>query len=62
MRGLAIGTALTIVLLLVPGGHLLLVLLIPLALFALLRFRTTWQPLSTTYRPRGRRTGPAGHQ
>lgn len=60
MRGLAIGTAVTIVLLLVPGGHLLLVLLIPLALFAFLRFRTTWQPLSTAYRPRGGRTGPAG--
>lgn len=51
MRALAIGTALTIVLLLVPAGHLLLVLLIPVAFLALLLFRTTWQPLPTVYRP-----------
>ena len=51
MRGLAIGIALTGMLLLVPGGHVLLVLLVPLAFLALLVFRTTWQPVSTTYRP-----------
>jgi hypothetical protein len=51
MRGLAIGIALTGILLLVPGGHFLLVLLVPLAFLALLMFRTTWQPVSTTYRP-----------
>jgi hypothetical protein len=51
MRGLAIGIALTVIFVLVPGGHLLLVLLIPLAFFAFLRYRTTWQPLSRTYRP-----------
>jgi hypothetical protein len=56
MRGLAIGTALTVVLLLVPGGQLMLVLLIPLAFLALLMFRTTWQPVSTTYRPEANRT------
>ena len=62
MRALAIGTALTIVLLLVPAGHLLLVLLIPFAFLALLLFRTTWQPLPTIYRPRTQRTGTAGHE
>jgi len=62
MRGLAIATALTVVLLLVPGGHVLLVLLIPLAFLALLMFRTTWQPVPTTYRPRAERTGPTRHQ
>ena len=51
MRTLAIGTALTVVLLLIPGGHLLLVLLVPLAFLALLMFRTTWKPIPTTYRP-----------
>jgi hypothetical protein len=61
MRGLAIGIALTVVLLLIPGGHLLLVLLVPLAFLALLIFRTTWQPVATTYRPRTRRPGPAEH-
>ena len=62
MRGLAIGIALTVVLLLVPGGNILLVLLIPPAFLALLMFRTSWQPVATTYRPRGGRTGPTGHQ
>jgi uncharacterized membrane protein YccC len=57
MRGLAIGIALALILVLVPGSHLLLVLLIPLAFFALLRYRTTWQPLSRTYRPGARRPG-----
>lgn len=50
MRGLAIGLALTIVLLLVPGGHVLLVLLLPLAFLALLMVRAGWQPVSTTAR------------
>ena len=54
MRGLAIGIALTIVLLLIPGAHLLLVMLVPLAFVALLMFRTSWQPVSTTYRPGAR--------
>jgi uncharacterized membrane protein YgaE (UPF0421/DUF939 family) len=54
MRGLAIGVALAMILVFVPGGHFLLVLLIPLAFFALLRYRTTWQPLSRTYRPGAR--------
>jgi uncharacterized membrane protein YccC len=58
MRGLAIGIALALILLLVPGGHLLLVLLIPLAFFALLRYRTTWQPVSGTCRPRSQATRP----
>lgn len=58
MRGLAIGSALALILVLVSATHFLLVLLIPLALFALLRYRTTWQP-ATTYRPRTRRRGPA---
>lgn len=62
MRTLAIGTALTIVLLLVPAGHPLLVLLLPLAFLALLLFRTTWQPLPTTYRPGPSRTDAAGHE
>ena len=62
MRSLAIGIALTGMLLLVPGGHTLLVLLVPLAFLALLMFRTTWQPVSTTYRPRSRPTGPAEHE
>jgi hypothetical protein len=44
MRGLAIGIALALILVLVPGGHFLLVLLMPLAFFALLMFRTSWQP------------------
>jgi hypothetical protein len=51
MRALAIGIALALILLLVPGGHVLLVLLVPLAFLALLRYRTSWQPVSTTYRP-----------
>ena len=51
MRALAIGIALGLTLVLVPAGHVLLVLLIPLALLSLLLFRTTWQPVSTTYRP-----------
>ena len=62
MRGLAIGIALTGMLLLVPGGHILLVLLVPLAFLALLMFRTTWQPVSTAYRPRSQATGPAEHE
>ena len=57
MRGLAIGIALALILVLVPGSHILLVLLIPLAFFALLRYRTTWQPLSRTHRPGARRPG-----
>jgi hypothetical protein len=61
MRTLAIGTALTVVLLLIPGGRLLLVLLVPLAFLALLMFRTTWQPIATTYRPDSGRHG-AGSQ
>jgi hypothetical protein len=61
MRGLAIGIALTLILMLVPGGHILLVLLVPLAFFALLMFRTTWQPVTTTYRPAARRPDSAGH-
>jgi hypothetical protein len=65
MRGLAIGIALALILILVPAGHFLLVLAIPLAFLALLMFRTTWQPVSTTYRPqamqpRRRRGGSAG--
>jgi 4-hydroxybenzoate polyprenyltransferase len=59
MRGLAIGITLALILLLVPGGHFLLVLVIPLAFFALLMFRTTWQPVPRTYRPAARRPGPA---
>lgn len=55
MRGLAIGIALTLILLVVPGGHLLLVLLIPLAFLTLLMLRTTWQPVATPYRPAARR-------
>jgi hypothetical protein len=62
MRALAIGTALVAVLLLIPGGHLLLVLLVPFAFLALLAFRTTWQPVSTSYRPGARRTRPSGHR
>ena len=62
MRGLAIGIALTVILLLVPGGHILLVLLVPLAFLALLMFRTAWQPVSTTYRPWSQATGPAEHE
>jgi hypothetical protein len=62
MRGLAIGIALTAALFLVPGGRFLLVLLLPLAFFALLMFRTAWQPVSTTYRPGARRSGPTGHE
>jgi hypothetical protein len=60
MRDLAIGLALTIVLLLVPGGHFLLVLLLPLAFLSLLMFRASWQPVPTTYRPEATRrpTGP----
>jgi uncharacterized membrane protein YccC len=56
MRGLAIGIALALILLLVPGGHFLLVLLIPLAFFALLRYRATWQRIPRTYRPRSQAT------
>jgi hypothetical protein len=59
MRDLAIGIALAGILLLVPGGHTLLVLLVPLAFVALLMFRTTWQPVSTTYRPPSQATGRA---
>lgn len=62
MRALTIGTAATIVLLLVPAGHLLLVLFVPLAFLALLLFRTTWQPLPTIYRPRTPRTDTAEHE
>jgi hypothetical protein len=58
MRSLAIGIALTLILLLVPGSHFLLLLLLPLAFLALLMFRTTWQPVSTTYRPRSQGTRP----
>ena len=60
MRGLAIGIALGMVLLLLPAGNLLLVLLLPLAFFALLRYRTTWQPVSTPYRPVAGRPGQGG--
>ena len=65
MRGLAIGIALALILVLVPGGHFLLILVVPLAFLALLVLRTTWQPISTTYRPqatqlRRRRAGSAG--
>jgi hypothetical protein len=65
MRGLAIGIALVLILVLVPGGHFLLVLVVSLAFLALLVLRTTWQPISTTYRPqatplRRRRAGSAG--
>jgi hypothetical protein len=59
MRGLAIGIALALILVLLPAGHFLLVLVIPLAFLALLMFRATWQPISTTYRPEARRPGPA---
>jgi uncharacterized membrane protein YgaE (UPF0421/DUF939 family) len=62
MRGLAIGSALAVILILVPGGHFLLVLLVPLAFFALLRYRTTWQPVASTYRPGTTRPGPAEHE
>ena len=61
MRGLAIGIALTLILIVVPGGHVLLVLLIPLAFLALLMFRTTWQPVATTYRPAASRPDSARH-
>ena len=50
MRGLVIGIALALILVLIPAGHFLLVLAVPLAFLALLMFRTTWQPVSTTYR------------
>lgn len=50
MRGLAVGLALTMILVLVPGSHFLFILLVPLAFFALLRYRATWQPLPRTYR------------
>jgi hypothetical protein len=50
MRGLVLGIALTLILVLVPGSHFLFVLLVPLAFFALLRYRTTWQPPARTYR------------
>ena len=60
MRGLAIGIALALILIVVPGGHLLLVLLLPLAFLALLMFRTTWRPIATTYRTAVRRPDPAG--
>jgi len=61
MRGLAIGIALTLILFIVPGGHFLLVLLVPLAFLSLLMFRTTWQPVATTYRPEARRPGSSEH-
>ena len=57
MRSLAIGMALAAILFVVPGGRLLLVLLIPLAFFALLGYRTTWQPASRRDRRRSRTTG-----
>ena len=60
MRGLAIGIALALILVLVPGGRFLLVLVVPLALLALLMFRTTWHPVSTTTQLRRRRAGSAG--
>ena len=62
MSSLARGIALTGMLLLVPGGHILLILLVPLTFLALLMFRTTWRPVSTTYRPRSQATGPAEHE
>lgn len=58
MRGLAIGCALAIILVLVPGGHLLLVLLVPLAFVALVLVRPAWQPLPTRHRLPARRSGP----
>lgn len=61
MRALAIGTALTLTLLLIPGGHLVLVLLIPLAFLALM-FRPTWQPVATTHRPATKRPHSARHE
>lgn len=61
MLGLAIGIALTLILVVVPGGHSLLVLLVPLAFLALLMFRTTWQPVATTYRPAARRPDTPRH-
>jgi len=60
MRGLVIGIALASILFLVPGAGFWLVLVIPLAFFALLRYRTTWQPGRTVYRPDARRPGSAG--
>lgn len=58
MRGLAIGIALAAILFIVTGGHFLLIpLLIPLGLFALLRDRMTWRPVSRTYRLRSRAGG-----
>jgi hypothetical protein len=62
MRGLAIGIALTLILVLVPASHFLLVLLIPFAFFALLRYRSSWQPLPQSDRLRARRAGPAQHE
>jgi uncharacterized membrane protein YgaE (UPF0421/DUF939 family) len=59
MRGLVIGIALALILVLVPGGHSLLVLAIPLAFFALVMFRASWQPVATTTRLRRRRGGSA---
>ncbi len=53
---LAIGIALATFLFLVTGGHFPFgLLLVVLGFFLLLRYRTTWQPVSTTYRPRARR-------
>ena len=65
MRGLALGIAFALILVLVPVGHYLLVLVVPLAFLALLMFRTSWQPIATTYRPqatqpRRRRGGSEG--
>lgn len=58
MRGLAIGIALAGILFIVTGGHFVLIpLLIPLGFFAFLRNRTTWQPVSRTYRLRSRAGG-----
>lgn len=56
MRALAIGSALTLILLLIPSGHFLLIMLIPVAFAAILMFRPHWQPVSTTYRPPSRLT------
>lgn len=62
MRGLAIGLALALILIVVPASHFLFVLLIPLSFFALLRYRTAWQPVSRKPGRGARRpTGPAGH-
>lgn len=62
MRGLAIGSALALILILVPGSRFLLVLLIPLAFFALLRYRARWQPLSRTIAPTTSPHSPAANR